>query len=108
MDTWWSALVLWVLAVLVGGGVLFTLANSRVRTSAVNAAHWWWQRRRWGGSGRRATRCMPIGGGFGPRARGEYSSGSWCTSAALNLDLLMRPLTGVVGTPRSLQGRART
>ena len=43
MDTWWSALVLWVLAVLVVGGVFFTLANSRVRTRARHAAHWWWQ-----------------------------------------------------------------
>ena len=48
MHTWWLALVL---AVLGGGGVFYTLANSRVRTRARHAAHWWWQRRRTYGVG---------------------------------------------------------
>ena len=68
MDTWWT-LVLWVLAVLAGGGVLASLANSRVRTSARRAVDQWRHRRRTYGVGPIRVADRERSGQWHPPAR---------------------------------------
>ena len=69
MDTWWSTLVLWVLAVLAAGGVLASLAGARLRTSARRAVDRWRNRRRNYGVGPIRTADRGRSGQWPPRTR---------------------------------------
>ena len=75
MDTWWSTLVLWLLAVLAAGGVfaagrvLASLAGARLRTSARRAVDRWRNRRRNYGVGPIRTADRERSGQWPPRTR---------------------------------------